>query len=528
MVEELKNVFIDLGEAQPFVYVDDWVPQPEDFIFTTSKGLIELNDIARIYGLEDHHPIAFYSMASKKCYNGATVVKPNGDVSIGFRDHCIHYLNYFEKFYDTEHTVVNILAQLKYLIEYHEGYNEDILVADIQRYFISKDSNPVLHYDIHRFVRDNYNIHLTYKNKNNPCLEYRDYHACILFEISILQNMIIPTLIHFSYLHQYTNQDIQRLLLRVFDNILFEVDNKYNVDMASKLFETILTNVNKNKKGNPVLWDMQEIRARNPISHAMETQQNILVQIIPKYSFKENIISFNFFSIQNDLNNKVLRAKYEYALASVSSSNVDEDNNSEADKFEAHLAKMNESAVIQSTLNCNQTIQRIEALYGPFSEDEINFYMKELGKEGKNIKNQFQFNLVSYLFLKEFKDIQAVKLVTFRQYIIMLLAAKKYLISAGQSLLPYIIGGRVEKIVSRKTVNKKILQKIQFSENYPKIVAKYNNKKIQEEIIFKTISQILASDFRNIDFYNQELNGIKIQCIPEKISEELLQYILLI
>ena len=163
MVEELKNVFIDLGEAQPFVYVDDWVPQPEDFIFTTSKGLIELNDIARIYGLEDHHPIAFYSMASKKCYNGATVVKPNGDVSIGFRDHCIHYLNYFEKFYDTEHTVVNILAQLKYLIEYHEGYNEDMLVADIQRYFISKDSNPVLHYDIHRFVRDNYNIHLTYK-----------------------------------------------------------------------------------------------------------------------------------------------------------------------------------------------------------------------------------------------------------------------------------------------------------------------------------------------------------------------------
>ena len=277
-----------------------------------------------------------------------------------------------------------------------------------------------------------------------------------------------------------------------------------------------------------MLWDMQEIRARNPISHAMETQQNILVQIIPKYSFKENIISFNFFSIQNDLNNKVLRAKYEYALASVSSSNVDEDNNSEADKFEAHLAKMNESAVIQSTLNCNQTIQRIEALYGPFSEDEINFYMKELGKEGKNIKNQFQFNLVSYLFLKEFKDIQAVKLVTFRQYVIMLLAAKKYLISAGQSLLPYIIGGRVEKIVSRKTVNKKILQKIQFSENYPKIVAKYNNKKIQEEIIFKTISQILASDFRNIDFYNQELNGIKIQCIPEKISEELLQYILLI
>ena len=78
--------------------------------------------------------------------------------------------------------------------------------------------------------------------------------------------------------------------------------------------------------------------------------------------------------------------------------------------------------------------------------------------------------------------------------------------------------------------NKKILQRMEISENFPKVIAKYNNKKIQEETIFKTISQILSSSFVNIDYYNPDLNGIPIRftTIPEKLSEEILQYILLI
>ena len=82
----------------------------------------------------------------------------------------------------------------------------------------------------------------------------------------------------------------------------------------------------------------------------------------------------------------------------------DEDNNSEADKFEAHISKVDESMVIQTNVNLQDTMNKIRHIYGPFDEAEIMFYIDQLTKEGRPIKNSFQFNLVSYLFLKDFKD----------------------------------------------------------------------------------------------------------------------------
>lgn len=518
---------IECVEPKQFIPVDNWVPAEEDKIFTNAKNVIEVNEISSIFNMPEHSAISFFIMSAKKCYNSST--KVDGEkVTIGYRDHCTNYLNYFEKFYDTDKQIVGIYAQIKYLIDYQEGYNEENFINDLYRYFISYAGNHVLHFDITRFIRDNYSEHLTYTNNKNPCLKYTDFHAMILMEISFIQNILIPLIMHFVHENKYNNDEIKRILMRCFDLIFVEMNNRYNVDMAAKLYETILSNVNRNINNNKILWDMQQIRARNSTTHSMATEENIIMQALPKYCFSKNIICFNYDVIQLDIRFKVIEAPYEYSLIAVSSSNYDEDNNSEADKFEAHLSKIDEAMVIQTTVNCEQTIKRIENLYGPFSEDEINFYMDELSKDGKNIKNQFQFNLISYLFLKEFKDIQAVKLVTYRDYVILLLAAKRYLISSGQTLLPYIIGGRVEKLVSRNTVNKKILQKMEYSENFPKIAAKYQNKKIQEGVIFKIISQILASDFRNIDYWHSDLNGIKIVCIPEKISEEVLQYILLI
>lgn len=525
----IKFVEYDETPRRKFIPVDDWKSEtPEDNIFVSSKGVIEVNEISKIFGLPDHSPISFFIMSPKRCYASPTKINKNGQLSIGFKDHCVQYLNYFEKFYDTEKTLVGLYAQIKYLIEYQDEYNEENFINDLIRYFISYKGNPVLHYDIKRFVKDNYSVHLSYTNNKNPCLKYTDYHASILMEISFIQNIIIPLLMHFVYVKKYSTTEVKRIILRAFDLIFVEMNKKYHVDMGAKLFETILSNVNKNINNNKVLWDMQEIRARNSTTHSIDTEENVMIQILPKYTFSKNIICFNYDAIQLELKYKVIEAQYEYTLTSVSSSIRDEDNNSQTDKFEAHIAKTDEAMVIQTNVNCDQTMKKIISLYGPFDENEIKFYIYELTKGGKPIKNQFQVNLISYMFLKEFRDIQAVKLINNYNYVILMLAAKKYLMKMGQTLLPFIIGGRVEKLVSRKTVNKKILQKMQLSENYPKIIAKYQNKKIQEDIIFKIISQILASDFRNIDFEHSDLNGIKIQCIPEKLSEEILQYVLLI
>ena len=527
-----KIQIAEVIQPKTFIPVDDWQPEvEEDKIFQHGKNCFTCPSISYFFeGSKPDDDICTFVLSAKRCYNSATKVKDGGQVSIGFRDHCAQYLNYFEKYYDTQHYLVSAYAQIKFAIDYIAQYTEENFINDLCRYIIDHKCQPLFHLQVKQFVDDNYNIHLNYNNSKNPCLEYTDEHASLLMEISFIQNCIIPLLMHWCWDRKLTNIQIKNILMRAFDLVLIDIKNTYNVDIAAKLYETITTNVSKNVSNNHKLWDMQYIRSRDPITHSMATEENIICQIIPKYTFNKNIICFNYDAIMREMKYKVIEAPYEYDLTKVSSSIRDEDNNSEADKFESHIAKIDESMFIQSNVNLRDIMNKIRIIYGPFEEAEIAFYMDQLTKDGRNIKNPFQFNLVSYLFLKDFKDIKAVKLLNYYDYVTLMIAAKRYLLSEGQRILPFIIGGRIDRLISRKTVNKKILQRMEISELFPKVIAKYNNTKIQEEIIFKIISQILSSSFSNIDFYDMKLNGIPIrtQVSAETIVEEVLQFILLI
>ena len=529
---ESKEKLVQIVERVPVpekILVDNWVPSPDDLIFKHSKGIIYAN-IAPLYGMPDNSDINYFMMSSKRCYNSETKINKEGNLTIGFREHNTTYLNYFEKFFDRGHVLLGLMAQIKYLIDYRENYSEDNLLNDLVRYIIDYKSSPIIHYQISCMNDVNYYIEFDYKNKNNPCLEYSKHHATIFMEISLLQNMIIPLLAHFIYTRKYNPIDIKRVLLRVFDRIFIMVLNKYRVNMYSKLLETTRTKVNQSTISDSGLWGMQDIRARNPTIHSIATVEDIIVQIIPKYIYSKSVICFNLDAINRDIKYKVVDIPYEYALTTVSSSNRDDDNNSEIDKFEAHMTKQDEAMLLQVNVNATTTMRRIIEEYGPFSKEEIDFYRKELTADGKALRNDFQENLVAYLFQRYFYDTQAVRMVNDDEYIILMISAKRKLILEGQKLLPFVIGGKISRFVTRKTVNKKIMQRTMLSDNYPKVVNKYRNPKIYEQNLSKIIAQILASEFKNIDFYNSELHGVVVPApaVPEIICEEILMFSLMI
>jgi hypothetical protein len=517
-----------------FIRVDEWTPNPEDEIFSSTGEVIICNKLFND-NKNSNRQFPYFVMKPKKGYASSNRMK--GDIlRIGFKEHCTQYLNYFEKFYDTEQILVGIYTALKAMIDSDDqfGYTEQNFFNDLYRYIISYDSpnKEILKFrnKVREMVDDNYYIEQTYINTKNPCLAYTDEHVKILMEISIIQLMLIPLISHFYWRRRYPKTvSVNKFFLSVFSKLFEEINSHYGVDMNSKLYETVLTNVNKNVISNSTLWEMQNIRSRDNSTQTMQTIENIILQIIPKYTFDKNIINFNYITIESELDHKVRLIDYGYKLSSISSSDRDEDSNSQADKFEAHLSKIDESLVIQSKVNCEETMKRIKSEFGAPTEGEINFYIKSIQQGGKPIKNSFQFTLVTYIFMKWFQDLQTIKMINITDYITLMIACKKYLISNGQTFLPYIIGGRVEKLVSRKTVNKRLMERIKESESYNMVSEKYNNKKI-EDIIFKTISQILSSTFLNIDYYHPEHNGIVINTtvVPERIAEEYFQYILLI
>lgn len=515
--------------------IDVWVPQtPQERIFSHIRGAI-IVPVHKLFGMTDDDPaitmIDYFYVTAKRCYNSDTKMK-DGRLSIGFRDHCTNYMNYFERFYDKELQLLSLYAQLKYMIDCKtEDYSLEIFLHDFWKYFINPNGSyqaQHLNYCIDKMNIEQYNLELNYKNNKSPVLEYTDFHAKILLKISVMQNMMIPILTHFIMKKHIGPNDVKNVLLKAFDMLFQAVKMTYNIDLVSKICETTFSNVTKNTNSNTVLWDMQNIRGRNSTTHSIETVENIIMQIIPKYTYDKNIIHFNYNAINRDIKFRVTDVPYEYSFVVLSSSIRDDDNNSECDKFEAHAAKLNEAIMIQTLVNCKTTMDRIEVKYGPFDEREIKFYYDQLSRNGKLVVNTLQKTLVTYLFAKEFDDPQSAKIVNVRQYIILIIAARRVLESYKFFQLSYMIGGKVNRVVTRKNINKKELQKIEQSKYYPMIHEKYNNVKIEQDVILGLIAQILSSEFQTIDYYCPENNGLTIRVIPDIVSEEVCRFIMLI
>ena len=218
---------------------------------------------------------------------------------------------------------------------------------------------------------------------------------------------------------------------------------------------------------------------------------------------------------------------YEYNYVSLSASKRDLDQNSEYDKFESYLVKQNEALYIQNKVSCNKTMEFIEYKFGPFNEDEIDFYIKRLEDSDSEIINRFQQNLIFNLFYKYFGDPQTIYAINKREYVKLMIAAKRILLDYNMVVLPYIISSKVERIQPRKCINKKELLKIEASRYYDQIRDKYKSDKI-EKYILSIIATILASEFKIIDYDDKNIDGKDIQNLPDIISEEVMMYVSLI
>lgn len=302
-------------------YVDDWKPAPEDIILTSVVGAI-IAPVCEYYHYDsDNRSLDYFATSTKKCYNSDLM-----------RNHTCHYINYFEKFYDIDKEYLAILCQLKFAIDngifnpytgVRTDYTIDNFMHDLRRYVLS----PSIVQKTTKMSHDNYTLDLNYKNINNPSLQYNDDHACLLMECSVLINLLIPLLTHFAYINKI-NLKIDDFLLQAFDHVfsLFT-----DIDIYNKLYETSNTNIQKNEQSNAAIWAKQDIRGRNVTTHSLSSVNNIILNIMPKYIFSQNIVSMNYSSIINNTGFQITDIGFEYSFIPLSSSKRDEDNLSDFD-----------------------------------------------------------------------------------------------------------------------------------------------------------------------------------------------------
>ena len=316
----------DLVNKEGFINVDDWDteenPAPEeDRIFKNIKGEIIL-PIHELFGNpndgESAQQLDYFAMSPKRSYNSDET-----------REHICRYLNYFEKFYDKDKELLMVMYEIKINIDYIHNYSIQNFMDDVNRYII-RNLNITL--KVRRFVDDNYLMHLT-SNNRTPNLQFNNVHAKILYEISLLANMYIPLATHYMYIHFIKNEKIAEFMLQLFDMAMVKYEEERGVYIFDKLLETAISVVNKSKNPDQLLWEKNLIRGNNTSTHARDSVNDIILQIMPKYVFKSNLISFNYYSSRKTLQYKITDISYEFNFSKLSSSKRDSDQNSEYDKY---------------------------------------------------------------------------------------------------------------------------------------------------------------------------------------------------
>lgn len=223
----------------------------------------------------------------------------------------------------------------------------------------------------------------------------------------------------------------------------------------------------------------------------------------------------------------MLDIEYEFAFYSLSSSNRDEDLNSDLDKYESFLRKDDSALYLQNKVAYASSMEQIEYIYGPFDNETIRFYYRALSDGDVLPMNSFQKDLVFNLFYKYFGDPKTLNNIDSTSYVKLIIAARRILEDAGMVLLPHVISSKVLHLATRKTINKKDLIKLEASETYQRVKQKYKSEKIEKHIL-SLIATTMTSDFQAIEPEFPEINGKKIQIIPDLILEEIPQYVELI
>lgn len=112
-----------------------------------------------------------------------------------------------------------------------------------------------------------------------------------MMKMSVLMNCMIPLMCHFMHVRGVKNPT--PFILEVYD-ILIDL---YDVDVYNKLYETAISNVLRNAKRNQTIWNMQDIRGINTSIHSLQSVQNVLINIMPKYRYDGNLVHLNYKSI---------------------------------------------------------------------------------------------------------------------------------------------------------------------------------------------------------------------------------------
>ena len=248
--------------------------------------------------------------------------------------------------------------------------------------------------------------------------------------------------------------------------------------------------------------------------------------------YKENVIGFIKTIIKYQLL-YFLKEEHAKNLTEVSYAK-NADGLSGTDKMLMNMSKSDEGDTLLAELNAEDIVEEIQKIYDiPISEEEIQYYIKN------HHPSKDQIRLVSTFYGRIFGNGRDAKLVTRRQYIIMMLVLKnKLLFDAGvvsrdtgvveNTALPYVISGNLDGLMNTRIIkNAKFNESLEEDYQYEELNHSLYNllNEIKPDEINSLISSFVNSSYTYCCFERPDLLGKKIVYPDMKITNELIFFL---
>ena len=379
---------------------------------------------------------------------------------------------------------------------------------------------------IEYWIDKNYTLNIDEKNKEkskkfNPVLQFSDKHCKMLQCISLGMKLIIPIILHFSSMYNIMNMN--SYLESAFD-YLFELFS-HEVDLHSKLWESVYSRVIVTKNSDKTFWNYVEIEGNSINKVTAGIYQKLIVDIIPKYEINQNLINLNHVVINNNID-YTFRSNIEinYKPLNLAES---EDDVSDYDKISINTARIDEGINIINEVNIEKTIKKlIKNNDLKITKKELDYYLSHTKK------NSLQENMLCNFFGKDLGNAESIYFCNKVQYITLLLIMKHILVKNGFTILSHICMGNIIEVNEKSTLGKKVLVDIINDPEYINLCSnKYsftesmdvNNDK--QSMILRLEANILNNKFFYNDYDDQSHEGEEIETSNKNLlKKEILDF----
>lgn len=499
-----------MGKTKSIIKVEDFIKldKRKKYLKKVSKTAMSIN-FGSIFKNASFNDLEIFVLKPKQAYYNNT-------------DKYFPYVDYFIEYFDDDDELLKGYLEMKYLIDRGDitKYPKNSFINDLFEIMLTESMQE----KIKEMVDYNYSITLSTKNNfKYEAIEFTDEHGKILLYTSTALKIVIPIITHYLHVTKVGTKN-DPFLYKIFRKImeLFQGDNF----MYNKLVEFVSSKLTGKKSSDKAHWEKVQILGSDVSIETEKIVMRIIVDIIYKYNFTDNIVNLNTVSIRLNIS-WLFRENFGRNLKQISDIK-DEEGLSEADKIEMNLSKFDESIVIMSGINIKQTINKLKKKYNiKFRDDEVAYYVNNI--EISKVQKDIMFNL----FGKYFGNIRDMYGLTIEQYAQLIIIMKEMTRLHGCKIIQHIISGKLTYNPHMKKMPKKQIQQIINSDKYHELKDKYKNTFdiiSNDDALFKMINLLISCNVKLVDYdaFNSRGAELDIENNTNLIIDEYLKILIMV